>query len=212
VITWKVTDTAGIASTKIAVDGTNLVVCGPYGTKYDANYAGLLGSLAPGSHTYAITATDVNGLSNTSTSTFTVAGSTSGPAISSIVVAASAVTPVITCRVTDASGITSTTITVDGTPLTVYGPYGTKYAANYAGVLGALSAGVHTYVITATDVNGLSNTSTAAFTVASSAAIDAVVSTSVGDSVKADWLIDSNNAAAQSSNSANTVDTAFATY
>jgi hypothetical protein len=124
---WNVADTAGIASTSIVVDGTNLTVDGPYGTSNNANYAGLLGTLTTGSHTYAIAATDVNGVSTTFTSTFTVAGSTgSGPTISSIVVATTASTPVITCQVTGTAGIGSVAITIDGVNVTVYGPYGTN--------------------------------------------------------------------------------------
>ena len=212
VITCRATDAAALASVTMTIDGASITVCGPYGTQNDANYAGLLGTLTPGSHTYVIKATDVNGKSNSSTSTFTVPGAVNGPLISSVVVAASAATPVITYRVTDTVGITSTTITVDGTPLTLFGPYGTKYAANYSGLLGTLSAGSHTYLITANDAQGLSNTSTGSFTVASQTAVAAALSTTTGDSATVDWLVDSNDAASQSGGSSNAVDAAFASY
>jgi hypothetical protein len=151
----------------MAVDGTYLLVAGPYGTKYAGNYAGLLGTLLGGSHTYVITATGATGASTSVTGTFTTtAPAGSGPTISNIVVATSAKTPVITWRLTDSAGVKLTTITVDGKFLPVYGPYGTKYAGNYAGVLGTLSAGSHTYVINATNAKGVSSKATGAFTVA----------------------------------------------
>jgi hypothetical protein len=56
-------------------------------------------------------------------------------------------------------------IFVDGKGLRVRGPSRTATGATYTGLLGRLSAGSHTYVINATDVNGLSSTYTDTFTV-----------------------------------------------
>jgi hypothetical protein len=167
VITCRITTSTGVASTTIAVDGTYLAVAGPYGTKYAGNYAGLLGALSGGSHSYVIVATDANGASSSVSGTFTTTSSTGkGPVISSIVVATSANPPVITWRLTDSAGVKVTTVTVDGVYLTVYGPYGSTTAGNYAGAMSTLSAGSHTYVINATNTKGVSSKATGTFTVA----------------------------------------------
>jgi hypothetical protein len=166
VITCRVTDSYGVTSLTMSVDGTALLVGGPYGTKYAGNYNGLLGALAGGSHTYVVTATNAYGATATATGTFTTtAPASKGPTISNIVVATSANPPVITWRLTDTAGIKVSTITVDGTYLPVYGPYGTIYAGNYSGVMGTMSAGKHTYVITATDTKSVSSKATGTFTV-----------------------------------------------
>ena len=81
-----------------------------------------------------------------------------GPAISNIVVSQSGATPVITWSVQDGDGIAATSVEIDGQVVaTVYGPYGTKYSANYAGALAGLAAGTHNYVIHATDAAATPN-------------------------------------------------------
>jgi hypothetical protein len=116
-----------------------------------------------------------------------------GPTISSVVVASSAATPAITWNVADSAGIQSATITVDGANLAVSAPSGTSVNANYTGVLGALAAGSHTYVITATDANGVSTTLTGTFTLLTPLAVAVVP-------------------AANSNTNSNAVDAVFATY
>ena len=133
-MTWNLQDANGIGSTGLTVDGVAVsAIYGPYAAPSGVNYAGVFGSLASGRHSYTITATDTLGLSSQYTGMFDV-----GPTISSVVVATTASPPVITCRITTSTGVASTTIAVDGTYLAVAGPYGTKYAGNYAGLLGAL--------------------------------------------------------------------------
>ncbi len=174
VLTAQVSDVTGITSTTMTVDGISLLIAGPYGTRYSGTYDGLLGALPGGYHNYVITATNAFGVTATAAGGFTTSSpSAGGPTISSIVVAASASTPVITWRLTDGAGVRITTISVDGTYLPVYGPYGTKYAGNYAGVMGALSAGSHSYIITAIDARGASSQASGAFLVASPSLVSA---------------------------------------
>ena len=165
-ISWTEASSDGILSSILDIDGTELTIGSVVGTKYLASYTAQLGSLPTGTCCYTITAVDVNYVAVTASNTFIVTASVSnGPTIANIVVAASASTPVITWNVSDAIGISSSSITVDGTSLPVCGPYGTAYNANYAGLLGSVSPGSHTYVITATDSSGVSSTSTGTFAV-----------------------------------------------
>ena len=120
------------------IDGKATLVYGPYGTKTHANYAGALAglNLAAGSHTFVIHATDSAGtpVATQYSGTFdVVAAVNSGPTISSVVTAVAGANPVITWTLDDADGIASATIEVDGKATLVYGPYGTKTHANYAG-------------------------------------------------------------------------------
>ena len=49
IITWNVADTAGVACTSISLDDhPPAVVYGPFGSKQNGNYAGVIGPLAPG--------------------------------------------------------------------------------------------------------------------------------------------------------------------
>ena len=136
VITWSLGDPDGIGKTSLEIDGKNVTsVYGPYGS----NYAGVFGTLAAGTHTYVIHATDAAGVpaSNQYTATFDVAdggSSNAGPAITNVVVSQSGPQPIITWSLADTDGIASTTLELDGKAVTtIYGPYGTKFAANYAG-------------------------------------------------------------------------------
>ena len=83
----------------------------------------------------------------------TPANANSGPTISGVVTAVSGANPVITWTVDDSDGIASTTFTVDGKKVPVYGPYGTKTHANYSASLAGLNLapGSHSFVIQATD-------------------------------------------------------------
>ena len=179
VITWSAADADGIASASLTVDGKSVGgIYGPYGTKYDGDYAGMLGTLAAGNHTFAIHVTDSNAVSASAdyTGSFTVAATQPGPTIGSVVVALTNNPPVITWSVADADGISATSITIDGkNPAPVFGPYGTKYAADYGSALGALAAGSHTYVIHATNAAGVpvSTQLTGSFTVAAATTVQA---------------------------------------
>jgi hypothetical protein len=235
-ITWNVADTAGIQSTSIAMDGNPVTaVYGPYGSKYDANYSASIGNLSAGTHNYVITATDVNGVTNTYADVCTVNSTAGGPIIGKIVVDLNRSTPVITWNVADTAGIRSTSITVDGNPVNrVYGPYGSKYDANYAGVVGNLSSGSHSYAITATGADGVVKTYTGTFTVAGaggsnggdndgsdngnhggstgSISNDSATVKTNSATVKTNWLVDYASVAASVHASTSNVDAAFADY
>ena len=218
VITWNVADTAGIASTALSVDGTAVTtVYGPYGTANSANYAGAIGVLPDGSHSYVITATNASGNSLSYSGTFNVAGDTL-PLISGITVyvppqgpitpISDQPIPVITWNVVEKTdGIASSSITVDGSPLSVFGPYGTEYNANYSADIRSVAAGAHTYTITATNTLGQSTTSTGTFTVNPQSA--ALASSALG-TAKTDWLIDYDALAPQSSGTDNSADAVLA--
>ena len=166
VITCRASDSTGITSLTMTVDGASLLIAGPYGTKYAGNYAGLLGALPDGVHQYVIAATDAEGASTSVTGTFTTAARAGDwPTISNIVVATWQSPPVITWTVTDNVGVRITTIAVDGSYLPIYGPYGNRYAGNYAGVMSTLSSGSHSYVINATNAQGISTSASGTFTV-----------------------------------------------
>ena len=109
---------------------------------------------ATGTETFTVTATDSLGDTATINYSITVNGTVTGPVISSIVVATTATTPVITWNVADDAGIGSTSIAIDGKDLAVGGPYG-RARTRTMRACSDLSAGSHTYVITATDVSGL---------------------------------------------------------
>ena len=130
-----------------------------------------------------------------------------------MVVAATATTPVITWNVADGVGIPSSTITVDGR---TYGLRSVWHSsnANYAGVLGTLTSGSHSYTITATDASGLSATSDGTFTTAAakSAAVAATVSNSANGSAKSDWLIDCSTATNSWEKTFNATDAVFSGY
>ena len=85
----------------------------------------------------------------------------SGPVIGGVVVSQGQ----ITWNVTDPAGLQSSSITIDGNAVTsLYGPYTAASGVNYAAVYGALSAGAHTYTISATDNNGVTAQDTQSFT------------------------------------------------
>ena len=81
-------------------------------------------------------------------------------------------------------------------------------------MLGTLSSGSHTYVITATDASGLSATSDGTFTTAAakSAAVAATVSNSANGSAKSDWLIDCSTATNSWEKTFNATDAVFSGY
>ncbi len=172
VVTWAAADPNGLGAMTLQVDGkTMTTIYGPYGTKTAADYAGALGTLAAGTHTFVITATNTAGTPVTSTysGSFTVSASSTGATISNVVVALNISQPVITWSAADTAGISTASLQVDGKAVTtIYGPYGTSTAANYAGALSSLSAGTHTYVITVTGATGAPVQYTGSFTVAGS--------------------------------------------
>lgn len=176
VISWNAADAAGVTSSTLTIDGAPATrLYGPYTVAPGLNYAATYGGLTAGAHTCVITATDSAGLSSQYTGTFTVAG----PAISRVMVSTSQ--GLITWNAAAADGVASSSLTVDGTPVTrLYGPYTVAPGLNYAAVYGALSSGSHTYTIAATDAAGDQSQLTGTFTVAGPTITRVVVSAAQG--------------------------------
>ncbi len=106
-----------------------------------------------------ITATDNAGNSAQHTGTFVV-----GPMISQVMVSVTQGT--ITWNVAAAYGVASSSLTIDGAAVTnLFGPYTAPPGVNYSGTFSTLSAGSHTYAITATDDAGNSTQRTGTFVV-----------------------------------------------
>lgn len=200
-ITWNAADADGVAGSSLKIDGKKVSkIYGPYAAKSGVNFAGAFNKPSAGHHTYVITATDKKGHSSSFTGTFDVLGIANvGPAISYVVV--NTASGSITWNVADADGIASSSLKVDGIKVSkVYGPSSAKSGVNYSGTLGTLAAGMHNYVITATDKTGHTSTMVGSFTVASKLKAD---NTSTGvravfsqlaaqpkSSAKVDWLYD----------------------
>jgi hypothetical protein len=152
VITWNAAAGCGVAKSAIAIDGTTMGnVEGPWEAPPGLNYACPFGALGSGNHTFVITATDAYGTASQYTGSFLV-----GPTISKVTVAATQ--KLITWNVSAALGVASATLSVDGYGVSnVAGPWLAPPGLNYAWAYGGLSAGNHTFVITATDTNGNSS-------------------------------------------------------
>ena len=68
----------------------------------------------------------------------------------------------------DPAGVAGAQLAIDGRTLAqgaIYGPYAASSGVNFAGVFGTLSAGTHSYLITATDDAGRTSQQSGQFTV-----------------------------------------------
>jgi hypothetical protein len=97
----------------------------------------------------------------------------------------------------DSQGVKSSALQIDGTSVSVGGPYTASSGVNFSAALGSLATGTHTYKITATDSAGNVSTLNGSFTwgaaaaqnaMASAAALSALANSS--NSAKVDWLYD----------------------
>jgi hypothetical protein len=163
----------GIASQTVSVDGTAMkTISGPYSGLY---YSCTIGTLAVGTHTYQITATDSFRKQYISIATFTVVTPPTPPppTVSSVVVVETGPRngvlepnePLeITWAAASASGIASQTVQIDDTY--ILGPNGGPYGGlNYYCLIGTWPAGSHTYTITATDSHGVNTVADGIFVV-----------------------------------------------
>jgi len=150
VITWNALSSNGVASTSLTIDGNGIGVSGPYAAASGFNYSGALGSLATGSHTYVITATDNSGRFSQYSGIFQVTNP--GPAIGKVAV--SIAKGLLTWNAVDSDGIASVSVTIDGIARKIRGPYKAASGFNYQGVFGVLASGSHSYIIRATDAVG----------------------------------------------------------
>jgi hypothetical protein len=75
VITWNALAAAGVASTSLTIDGSNVSnILGPYTADSGVNFAGVFGVLPIGNHTYVITVVDNAGISSQNTGTLIIPG------------------------------------------------------------------------------------------------------------------------------------------
>ncbi len=149
VITWNAAAVTGIKTVGVTIDGGSAAsISGPWDAASGVNYQASLGNLGAGNHMYAITVTSGAGVTTKSVGVFAV----SGPSIGSIVV--STATGWITWNAGSSNGVASSSLTIDGAGISVCGPYAAASGFNYAGALGSLASGSHTYVISATDNSG----------------------------------------------------------
>jgi hypothetical protein len=165
-ITWNALDADGMASSLLAIDGVAIAsVSGSDAAASGVNYTGVFGSLATGSHTYEIRATDAVGDTSIATGTFSVTSSTNTPPVIGGIMPVPA-KGLITWNVLDGDGVARSALAIDGTAVSqVYGPWVATSGVNYSGALGTLAAGSHNYVITAIDCTGSIATSTGTFEV-----------------------------------------------
>ena len=165
VITWAVEGANSVVSRSLKVDGVLVAsIYGPYvGVAGAWYFAGVFGPLAAGTHYYAISSAGTTGAAATTSGSFKVLSST--PTISNVVVAEA--TPkngvlnstdqlVLTWAVNGAARVASSSLNVDGKPVTVIcGPYAAGVNTWYiAGVFGPLGVGTHSYTIQSKDGKG----------------------------------------------------------
>jgi hypothetical protein len=173
-ITWAAVGSSNIASQKVTVDGKAYPsIAGPFSSRY---YIDPIGKQAIGTHNYVIKTTDANGLSSTTSGTFTVVAPIP-PSLDSIVVA-EAGTPKngtldskdklrITWAATSGNGIASQTVKVDGKTFTaISGPFSKLY---FSCAIGTYAAGTHSYTIKTTDTKGVSTSKSGTFSVIAAA-------------------------------------------
>jgi large repetitive protein len=148
-ITWNADAVTGISASTLAIDSVSVSnISGPYDATSGVNYLGTFGTLASGNHTYTITATSRAGVTTKTIGVFAV----SGPSIGNIVVSTS--TGYITWNAASSVGIASSSLTIDGDGMEIYGAYAASSGTNFSSALGSLSSGSHTYVISAIDSYG----------------------------------------------------------
>ena len=209
-ISWNAVDSDGVASASI----TDRWLCG-IGRRRPVRGCvrrELLGALrlrsAAGNHSYTITAVDKLGNVSTLNGSFTLSGpaANTGPTIGQVVV--SQAKGKMSWNAVDSAGVASVALTVNGTAVAgIGGPWAaTNGGANYSWSISSLSAGSHTYVITARDKTGNVSSLNGSFVITgaasssasssseSSAAKSLVLSNAgrslVSSSAKVDWLYD----------------------
>jgi large repetitive protein len=183
-IAWTATDSEGVVSSTLKIDGRSITpIIGPIGTT-TANFSASLGVLSIGSYTYTITATDTVNNTTTRTGTFTLDSKAGiGPTISTPVVSEAKAR--MSWNALDSTGVTSTTLSIDGTTVSqIAGPFTATSGVNFSAPLNSLAAGTHTYTITA--VNGLDASSTLSgdFTLTGTTTYDPMISMVVVSSSK----------------------------
>jgi len=204
-ITWNVADPNRVGSVKLTIDGKSASIK-KSGSK-TAVKCSYSGKLKPGTYAYTIRATDSKGAMSAYIGTFTVQATV--PTIYNVKVKATTAAKAtsISWKVTDIDGVAFVGLTIDGTSMPVKRS-GCSHSPTYS-YSGILSAGMHTFTITAIDSYGVTGTYTGTLKVNSPMIKASVMSKGTA---KTDWLIGYNNAAASSAMTTDSVDSVFATY
>ncbi len=166
-MSWNVQAAAGVASSSLMVDGSPVTkVSGPFtDPSGGVNFSGTFGTVAAGTHSFTITATDKLGVSSQLTGSFNVTAV--GPTISNIEIVTAK--GFMTWNVQASAGVASSTLSVDNQLVSnVSGPFAAPSGGvNFSGTFGTLSSGTHVFLITATDNLGTVATSSGSFVVSS---------------------------------------------
>jgi large repetitive protein len=196
-ISWNAVDPDGVASSTLVIDRAAASnIAGPFTAASGVNFSAPLGQLAAGEHTYTITATDRLGNVSTLSATFTLTNPTAeGPTIGYVTVAQSKAR--ISWNAVDPDGVRGASLELDGLPVAdIAGPFAATSGVNFSASLSSLSAGSHTYRITATDGSGNLSSVSGSFTLpapshgALSALASAASLSALSGSAKVDWLYD----------------------
>ncbi len=222
-ITWNAADPSGIASVALTIDGNPAAkIYGPYAAASGFNYSGVMGTQPAGTHTYVITATDKLGNVSTYNGNFTLATALVGPGPVISGVAVSLTMSKMSWNVADPDGIGSVGLTVNGAAVSgINGPYTATTGKNYSWSFASLKAGVHNYVIRATDKLGNVSYYNGSFsTGASGSSMNALYSkaalSALSNSAKVNWLYDlgglTNTQTTSSDDSTKATDAIMAAY
>ncbi len=217
-ISWNANAPYDVVSCTLKIDNNTIsAIGGPYAAASGVNFSASYGSLAAGTHTYTITATDKLGHSNSLTDSFVLSGPVAaGPTISGVVV--SSAQSKITWNAADPDGIGSVGLTVDGAAVSgINGPYAAASGFNYSWKFGSLAAGTHNYVIRATDKLGNVSTYSGSFDNSSLNALYAGAARSaLSNSAKVDWVFDlgglTNGQSGSNNDNTDAVDAVMAAY
>jgi hypothetical protein len=205
-----VADIDGIGAVSLTIDGTVVTSGFTLSGSITSRTFTYTGHLAAGTHTYEINASDSTGLAATPVSgTFVVKAT--APVISSVrkQVGTDVTATIITWMVNDIDGVGTVKLTIDGIDVTGIVKSGTSTSAVFT-YTAVLSAGTHSYAITAYDSTGLAGKLAKGSFKVKSAMFASTMATGVtAGTAKTDWLVDYSFAGSSSVN-ANSVDAVFA--
>ncbi len=172
-VTWHVSNLAGVASRSFKVNGTSVVpnIGGPDAA---GDYYATFGPLAAGSYTFTIDVSDTLGRSNSQTGQFNVIGTaTAAPEVSHLLVTEAvngsnhnggldtADRVLITWHAATTTGIASQSVTIDNKTAAAVG--GPNALGDCFSAFGPLTEGKHTYTVRTTDNSGRSSSLTGTF-------------------------------------------------
>ena len=174
-ITWHAEDASGVTASTLAIDGRSITVVTSGTTFTGADFSASLGLLNAGLHPFTITATDTLSQVSTMNANFVLDSQTSvGPTVGLVV--ASESKAIISWNALDSTGVTATTLSIDGVAVSsIFGPFTAASGVNFSAPLDSLTAGTHTYAITAFDGVGSQGTASGTFTLAGTTTYDPMI-------------------------------------